>query len=149
MSKSATFYMTKTGEKLEWMPCQKVMYDAFVRTVKEDQTVCIKMQINRPRKTLPQLGYWYGVLIPFTRDELIKLGYNTLELSVREFSTPVDTDVDSVDNLLKSLFQAYKMMPLKPQKRKMTVDDMSELIEFTLKWLADNLGVFAPAPDSK
>ena len=146
--KAINLYMYRGKSKLEWMPHQKVMYEAFVKQIKDNQTVKITFQINKPAKTLPQLGYWYGVLMPVACEALREAGHDTLfEAEVGSFRVGLKTTVDTTDKFFKQLFGVYSNVPELPLKRKMTVEEMGELIDFTLKWLAENLNCFAPTPE--
>jgi hypothetical protein len=123
------------------------MYRAFLNNLKEGDTVEVSLKKQRRKKTNPQLGYWYGILIPFAVDALREAGHNTLfEVSVGNLKTGVSTDKETVDLLFKVLFKTHASADKVPQKRNMTTEQMSELIDFALKWLAENLGVFAPTP---
>lgn len=145
--KSIKLYMYKDGDHLIFRPHQDVLYYTYVDKLDQDRTVEITLKPNKPSKTNSQLGYWYGVLMPFAQNSLVALGHDTLfDTNVCGFTTGVETTRETTDLLFKTLYKAHKNLNYLPLKRKMTTEDMSSLIDFTLKWLATNLGVYAPTP---
>lgn len=160
--KPIVLYMRKLDDRLKWMPHQKTLYDAFVSRIEEEQLVEVKISKKTKEKTLPQLGYWYGFFLPAAVIAFKELGFDTLyEVKVPYFEdTPLDicvggypvtiqTSEDTVDLLFKTLFKMHKNLKKLPQKRKMTSEEMSELIDFSLGWAAENLGVFIETPKGK
>jgi len=146
--KPLTVYRHIVDGHLRWYPYQGTLYQAFINNLEEGDTVEIRLKKQRRKKTNPQLGYWYGVLVPFTVDALRQAGHDTIfAISVGEFTTGVETSKDTVDILLKTLFKSHKQLNELPLKRDMTTEEMSELIDFSLKWLAEGLGVFCPTPE--
>lgn len=144
---AATLYMHKSDGKLEWYPHQRVIYSAIVGKMHDGDTAEITIKKQRPKKTRNQLGYWYGVLIPFAVDALRDSGHDTLfEISVGDLKTGVATDKDSTDLLMKTLFKVHLGSDRLLLKRDMDTETMSRLIDFTLRWLAENLGAIAPVP---
>ena len=99
------------------------------------------------KKTNRQLGYWFSVLLPHTVEGLREAGHDTLfNITVGDHSVGVETDIDTTDILLKTLYKAYKGLDKLPLKRNMTTEEMSDLLEFALRWAAENLGIFIPTP---
>lgn len=147
--KPLSLYMVKLGSKLEFRPHQKTLYNVFVGQLQEGDTVHMRMEKNRPRKTNPQLSYWYGIVLPYTVEGMRNAGHSTVcEASIFGFNVPIATDRDSVDWMYKSMFQAHKMLDRKVEKTKMSVDEMSELIDFALTWAGENLGIYIPTPEA-
>ena len=145
--KPVSLYMLKDSKKLCWFPHQRTMYEAFVETVKPDETVRVSFRIEKAGKSNPQLGYWYAVLLPFARDAFIEAGHDTIfDSSACGLSVGIATTTDTVDLLFKTLFKEHAGLTALPKKRDMDVSEMSKLIDFALKWLAENLGAFAPVP---
>ena len=141
-----TFFLEKRGGKLEFCGTyQRDAYTDFTGKLKDKQVIEMTLQKRRHAKTNPQLAYWYGVLCPFTVGAMRDLGYNTLfDVSVGMYRVDVATSNDTVDLLFKTLFMHHKGLEKLPLKRDMTDETMSELIEFSLTWLAENLGVTPP-----
>ena len=119
----------------------------FVNKLENGDTVEVKIKKQGRKKTNPQLGYWYGVLIPFAVDALREAGHDTLfDISVGDFKTGVATNKETVDLLFKTLFMHHASEKNLPLKRNMTTQQMSDLIDFALKWMAENLDAFCPTP---
>lgn len=146
--KKNTFYQEKRKGKLHLIsPLQQKMYDAVVEGYKDGTLIEMTLKKSRPEKTNAQLGYYYGVLVPFAVEELREAGHDELfSIAVGNMETGVETNKDTVDLLFKTLFRAHKSLKHLPLKRSMTDEEMSQLIDFTLIWLAKNLGVAAPEP---
>jgi hypothetical protein len=145
--KPVTLYMHKTCGTLKWRGHQKVIYDAWVDKLKDDQTIEVRMKINRPMKTLPQLGYYHSVMLPFAVEGFIELGHDVLyTASAFGDHDEEKTCNESMDRYFKGLFKSYKGMKKMPRKRDMTVDEFSEFIDFLLKWLAEKPGIYVPTP---
>jgi hypothetical protein len=146
--KPITLYRHIVDGHLKWYPHQATLYQAFVNKLKEGDTVEIRLKKQGRKKTNPQLGYWYGILIPCTIEGLREVGHSTLfDITVGEHRVGVETDTDTTDILLKTLYKAHKGLDKLPLKRNMTTEEMSGLIDFALGWVAENLGVFVPAPE--
>ena len=145
------FVMEKKGLLLEFCgEQQKMLYHAWVKGLPDKQLVDIAVTKHRHPKTNAQLGYWYGVLMPFASDELRSAGHNTLfDVGVGSVKTGVDTCPDTADLLLKTLFRAHRNLERLPLKRNMSDSEMGELIDFALAWLAENLGAIAPLPEKE
>ena len=145
--KKITLYRYIEQGKLKWFPKHGVLYRAFLNSLKEEDIVEITLKKQTRKKTSPQLGYWYGVLVPFTVGALREAGHNTLfEVSVGDLKTGVATDKETVDLLFKTLYKVHTSSDQILLKRDMTTAQMSDLIDFALIWLAENLGVYCPTP---
>ncbi|GAF86785.1 unnamed protein product, partial [marine sediment metagenome] len=57
------------------------------------------------------------------------------------------TTLETTNLWLKHRFKRRKKLKLMPLKRNMSVEDMGELIDFVVVWLAKDLGVVAPDPE--
>lgn len=148
--KPITLYRHIENGCLKWYKYQEVLYQAFLDKLKDGDTIEIKIKKQGPQKTNRQLSYWYGVLVPFAVNALHEAGNDTLfDVSVGDFKTGVATDNTTVDIFFKTLFKVHTSADKLPQKRNMTTKDMSDLIDFSLRWLAENLGVYCPTPDQK
>ena len=147
--KKNTFYLEKRKGKLHLIsPMQQQMYNAVVGRYKEGVLVEMTLKISRPEKTKAQLGYWYGVLMPFACSELREAGYDELcDITVGKLKVGMETNPITTDLMFKTLFRTHKVLKHLPLKRSMTDEEMSQLIDFTLVWLAKNLGVVAPEPE--
>lgn len=151
MSKSAKFLMEKVGDTLRFCgTIQRRLYDAWKAGLPDKQIVEATFAKQRHEKTLAQLGYWHAVLMPFACQELRAAGWNDLgETRVGKFIVPIETTGASTDILFKTLFGASRKLGHAPLKRNMSTVEMAQLIDFTMDWLAKNLGVIAPQPERR
>ena len=148
MAKARFNYEKRDGclhlSNLQWR-----VYGAWVDGLPDGQIVDAEFRRHRHPKTKAQLGYWYGVLMHVASDALLEAGYDTLfDVAVGKLKTGVATTPDTCDLLFKTLFAASRQMDHAPQKRAMTDGQMGELIDYTKDWLARNLGVIAPLPET-
>lgn len=147
MAKKIKLYLCKTGDRLEFQPYQEDLYREWVSKVKEDQIVEIQMKINRRMKTLPQLSYYHGVMLPFAVEGFRELGHDVLYVSsLFGEGGEIKTTSDSMDIYFKDLFQVHKGLDKQPRKRDMAIDEFSEFITFLLKWLVEKPGLYCPTP---
>jgi len=139
-------FLEKRGDKLEFCgEHQRTAYAKFIGGLTDKQIVEMTLQKRRHAKTNPQLGYWYGVLCPFAVGAMLDVGYNTIfDVGVGMLRVGVATAIPTVDLLFKTLFMNHKGLDKLPLKRDMKDEQMSELIDFSLTWLAENLGVTPP-----
>ena len=146
--KPVTLYMYRSDDALKWYPHQGVLYEAFIKKLKEGDTVEIQLKKQGRKKTNPQLGYYHAVMLPFAVEGFLELGHDVLYVaSVFGCDDEEKTTVDSMDKYFKGLYQGYKGLKKRPRKRDMTVDDFSEFISFLLKWMAEKPGIFCPTPE--
>lgn len=148
--KSLTVYRYIENGVPKWYPHQGTLYQSFMDELEEGDTVEIKLKKQQRTKTNSQLGFWFGVLIPFAVNALREAGYDTLfDISVGDLKTGVATNKDTVDLLFKTLFMHHASEKSLPLKRNMTTQQMSDLIDFALKWMAQNLGAFCPTQEER
>ncbi len=132
----------------------KTLYGSFLQSLPIGEIVDAIFTPHKKEKTPPQLGYWYAVILPFSVLELLKLGHN----EIPDFTIdgePVQTNEGTVDLMYKVKLAKYQVLELKRdkpskgilEKGNMTVDEMSELIEFAIKWLREKLQVAPQPPD--
>jgi len=147
-AKKREFFMVKEGERLEFAGRhQKTLYNAWLKSLPAGQIVQMMLQKRTHEKTHPQMGYWHAVVLPCATQALIDAGYGSLfSARVGGFQVSVETDSAAADTLLKALYQQHRQLPETPQKRSMTDEEMSCLIDFALGWLAETLDCFVPSP---
>lgn len=146
MSKSLNTFMEKWEDRLRFISPYKQEYEKFVDSLQDKQIVEAVFQKRRYAKTNEQLGYWYAVVMPCAVQGLLDAGYDTL-FACTMGGCEVETNVETADLLFKTLFQRFKRAKDMPLKRDMTDDEMSELIEFTKRYCAENLNTIIPEPE--
>jgi hypothetical protein len=142
--KPAKFVMQKQGNRLVAAgDLQQRMYTAFVSGLPDGAVFTVTISEHKQPKSLAQLGYWYGVLMPFAEQEFLAQGYDTLAT----LEVDLETNCTTMDMTFKHLFGRATHSVIVPEKRVMSVDEMSHLIDFTVTYLAKKLGVCAPQPE--
>ncbi len=139
---------------LQFLEHEQERYYTWVKTLGtsvSDKTVFeLSLQKRKHPKTNAQLGYYHAVLLPFAVQELINTGYYDLfEMSVCGFDVGIQTSDETVDMLFKTMFRAHKQAKDIPLKRNMSDEEMSEFIDFVVRFLAVNLNANAPPPKEK
>ncbi len=145
-TKTNTLYMRKGADGLlHWESGNRAIRDAWVKGLKVGQVIEVQLQKLRSHKSNPQLRYWHSVLLSCASEAFLDAGYNTL----RQYAVGIKTTEESVDLALKGFYQIHINAERLPMKRDMTLDEMSELIDFSIAWLAENLGAIVPLPDER
>ena len=132
---------------LKLIEAHKAVYAAYVKGLKDESLYVMTIALKRSSKSTKQLGYWFGVVVPTAREALLEAGYNELgEISLGDFTVGMQTNSDLVDAFLKGLYALHIGID-EVRKRKMTTKEMSDLTDFTCRWIAENLGVVVPPPE--
>jgi len=149
MPRKAKFFLEKREGAMRFCgDLQAKLHAAYVERIADGQIIEMELQPRRHEKTLRQLGYWYGVILPLAVDALREAGYDDLYYSkVAGLEIGVKTSAETVDILFKTLFAASRQLAEVPLKRAMSDDEMGELIDFAAMWLAKNLGAVVPEPE--
>ena len=146
----AEFNMIKTGNTLEFLGARLDVYKSWVKGLQEGQIVKAVFNKLRVGKTQPQLGYWYAVLRPFSVEAFLAEGIDSLEkISFLGHEIDVPIDEDQAERFFKTIFQVQGKLKLAPKKRNMSDEEMSKLIDLTVKFLAEKLGAVAPSPTER
>jgi len=140
-SRRAKFIFRKVGGALQPI---SVHYPAWVAGLADGAMVMSDCQQYRHEKTNPQLAYWYAVILPHIEQALIDAGNDALPINVE-----LKTTVDNVDMMMKQLFQAQRQLGELPEKKNMSDTEMSDLIDFTLRYAAESFGLAIPSPKEK
>ena len=104
-------------------------------------SVDINYRPHKRSKSMEQLGYYYGCVLPIIRRRMAQDGNN--------FS------IDEIDAFLKNkLFSESKFNPLSGEierivkmKRNSTVAEMSEYLQLVIQFCNDNLGLRVPSSE--
>ena len=128
------------------VPCSMDAYFLFLHEVKEGETLRASFKVEKESKSAQQMRYLYGVVYPFclywfreTRGEVL------YENEILGQKVPVKATKESVDFLFKTLFAMYKGEEV--SKGRMTMEEMSEYIDFIDKWSIEHFG--HPIPDAR
>lgn len=97
-------------------------------------------------KTSPQQGYYYGVVIPHAFKALKEQGNEDVVFSIGSGFKHLPLIKEVVDLLLKSLWAREMDCEVK-SKAEFSLDEYSELIDISIKWVAKYLSYVIPPPD--
>ena len=139
----AQFLAYKEGGPLRLR--HKDVYDAYVRGLKDGDYVLI---INRPMKLkiLPQLSYYYGVIVPTVINQMVEDGNTSFVISVNGDRFEVPLTAENVDTFLLKPKCARVREGKHIDKTDMTIDEASVFIENCIQWAAEYLGCVIPEP---
>ena len=101
----------------------------------------VVVEKKRKNKSLPQLGYYYGCLLPLTHKALLEAGW--------EFA-----DLAEVDSFWKDQFanreivnrNTGEVMSIPALKRNFTTTDMMAFVESIRNYCSEYLGTYIPGP---
>jgi hypothetical protein len=146
MPKRVTVYMFKHAGKLACWSTYQTLYDSFVAGLKDDATVKVTYNEEKSEKTLQQLGYYYAVIIPVVIEALLEKGNDSIaESQLFGYPVPLRPNKLYVDIMLKQIY-GLSTAAFDVSKTTMTIDEMSDFLDFTIKWIAENLGRSVPPP---
>lgn len=97
-------------------------------------------------KTSPQQGYYYGVVIPHALKAFKEQGNEDVVLSIGQSFKHLPLIKEMVDLLLKELWATYRDCEIK-SKAEFSLDEYSDLIDVSIRWVAKYLSYVIPPPD--
>lgn len=98
-------------------------------------------------KTLEQQGYYYGVVIPHTTKALKEQGNETVVLSIGKRFKELPLIKEVVDMLLKINHATFRGIEVR-SKAEFSIKDYSDLIDVSIRWVAEHLHYVIPPPDA-
>jgi hypothetical protein len=146
----AKFFMQKQSDSLQFIGPKREVYDAWVKGLPDKQIIEAVFDKRKRMKTSPQLGYWYAVILPLSFRGFLDRGIDSLhKASFCGEEVEIKIDEDECDRYFKEMYQVKRKITKAPRKRDMTDEDMSGLIDMTLKFMAEYLDVVAPEPEER
>jgi hypothetical protein len=146
----AKFIVQQRGGNLK--AANKAKLQAFIDGMPDGKNYTLSLEPVKSMKTLPQLGYWHAVVLPHAVDAFLQQGYDTLGekdvvLNGRTWHFEVKTTEGSVDEQLRLLWMEDMEEDEIRSKANLTTEQMGNLIDFTLNWVAKNLQYSIPDPE--
>ena len=121
-------------------------FDAFVAG-KPDGNYYLEFHKDKGvPKTSPQQGYYYGVGVSHTLKALKEQGNEDVVLSIGNGFKHLPLIKEVVDLLLKGLWARDNDCEIK-SKADFSLDEYSELIDVSIRWVAKYLSYVIPPPD--
>jgi hypothetical protein len=133
----------KDGCGITWLDTKA--YSDFIGSLQEGQVVDVNVKV-RMAKTNQQLAYYYDAILPACTQGLIDIGYDTLASLEFHWDVPRKITTDDCDMFLKELFMKATNKKEFPLKRKMTITEMMEYIDWVLTFMATELQVVVDLP---
>lgn len=138
------FMCSKQDDKL--VLSQPEVYRAYVKGLKDGDYA---ITINKPAKpkTIPQLGYYYAVILPTVFDEMLSQGNDTITVVINDelFNFPLTKR--NIDTYLLKPKCARVREGHHIDKSDMTIDEAMMFIDNCIRWAAEYLGCVIPDPD--
>lgn len=138
------FYIgVKAGK---WWYCDPQLVEAYMSGVPDGRYY---FELNKDKgapKTSLQQGYYYGVVVPHTLKALKEHGNEDVVLSIGQGYKHLPVIKEVVDLLLKGLWARDKGCEIK-SKAEFSLDEYSELIDISIRWVAKYLSYVIPPPD--
>lgn len=133
-------------DKGEWSLNPNQPFEAYVAGQDDGDYYLELHKTKGPPKTSPQQGYYYGVVIPHTWKALREQGNEDVVLSIGNSFKHLPLMKENVDLLLKGLWARDKDCETK-SKAEFSLDEYSELIDISIRWVAKYLSYVIPPPD--
>lgn len=123
------------------------LYMDILNAIKAGRAVNVKLT-TAATKTQEQLGYWWGVILPKVKEGLEAQGNEMKNLAeVNAFLNQMFF-CNSKTVIVKRGLNEYVYTIRTPRSKSgATIDEMSDLIERVLRFAAEDLGVYIPAPN--
>lgn len=97
-------------------------------------------------KTLPQLAYYYAVILPTAYKQMVDDGNDTLIIEIAGQKKEIPLTEDIVDKMFKHTW-AKHVGEDKVFKSKMTKEQCSQFMDYIIRWCALHLGCVIPEAD--
>ena len=138
------FYLNIKNGK--WQFLDNSLVDAYVSGQPDGRYYFDLFKDKGAPKTSPQQGYYYGVVIPHTLKALKEQGNEDVVLSIGNGFKHLPLMKENVDQLLKGLWARDTDNEVK-SKADFSLDEYSELIDISIRWVAKYLSYVIPPPD--
>ena len=132
-----TFYgnITKGKYTLHY----REVFEAWCLGAKDGEYSITFQKAHHP-KTLPQMAYYYAVIIPTALRQMKADGNDTYVVKIGDKQKELPINEDVVDTILKQACMVKS-------KARMSQEEASEYIERCIMWCARYLGCVIPDPD--
>ena len=115
---------------------QEILRAQFISTLRDGDLVSEDIKQFRPPKSHEQMGYYFSVILPLIRSELIDRGFDVMGVPVT---------IDQTDAIIKHYCARIEGRQI-VLKRNMNLDDASKFIDNVIRWAAITLNIAIPEP---
>lgn len=105
-----------------------------------DGNYCAELSKSVHPKTLPQMAYYYAVIVPTALRQMKEDGNGTKTVRVGDRVKELPLDKDDIDDMLKDVCATKG-------KSRMSIEEASEFIERCIRWCAQYLCCVIPPAD--
>ena len=105
----------------------------------------LTVQKEQLPKTIPQLAYYYAVILPTGFEAMAENDKVCLEFSVGDKTAKIPLTLDSVDLFFKARYAEYRGVYL--DKAEMSKEQCADFEDFVIQWLATWLNCHVPPAD--
>src|SRR4030043_448889 len=137
MAKQTTFY--GYIEKGKWNWHHEGIFQSYCKGQK-DGIYSLTIEKSTHPKTLPQMAYYYAVIVPEALKAIKEMGNETYQVPIGDKVKELEINEDIVDAILKSACKVTS-------KSRMSMEEASEFLEKCIRWCARYLGCVIPDPD--
>ena len=137
MANKVTFYGYIKKGKWGWH--HNGIFQAYCQGQKDgDYSLTAEPSVHP--KTLPQMAYYYAVIVPEALKAMKEQGNETYQIPISGKVKELKINEDIVDAILKSACKAKS-------KGRMSMEEASEFLDKCIRWCARYLGCVIPDPD--
>ena len=141
-------YLVAFGSRRE----QCNLYENWLSKQKEGQLIEVTYTRKHPDKTNEQLRYYHGLLMSWAEETFLNHGHNTLpefKILVNGVEHEIETNKDNIDLMFKQFFFIYKNPDQFLNKADMSIEQMSQYIEYIIDYFLTKFGKKAPEAKKK
>ena len=137
------FTKTKAVNQFDYLPLDRIM--EYLVKLKVGQNGYIDVIKQKNPKTLPQLAYYHGVIIPAMVDAFVDNGDFSLAIEIKGNRVEIELTRDNLDQFLKTRYAAFSGSYM--DKVEMSDAQMSSYISWVIKWSREWLNCNIPEPE--
>ena len=131
-----------------WSLTRCQIFHAYVKGQPDGDYYTELHKAKGPPKTLPQLGYYFVAVVPTAYKSMKEHGNDTLIITINGRNKEVPLTEEIVDDILKQVWATRKGCKVK-SKADFSIEEASELIEWSIQWCARYLGCVIPVPERR
>jgi hypothetical protein len=130
----------------KWALNRAQVFDAYVAGQDDGNYYLTLHKRKGPPKTLPQMAYYYAVIVPTALKQMIADGNKNYVVKVGDKFAEVPLTKDIVDTVLKSRCAKFDGETV-TDKANMSKEEASDFIDRVIRWCARYLHCVIPDPD--
>lgn len=122
-------------------------YFRWIKSQEDGQIFRIEVKTLRATKTMRQLAYYYGVVVPAIMQWMTDQGWDSIgAVEICGTRVPLAVDIENTDHYLKILYATSRGIKVEIKKARMSKVQMMDFLDFILAWAFENAMVI-PSPE--